>query len=154
VPVIFLQKIWYNIPMANKDSVLNFYFRARWQSVFTTQYLIVSVYLCFFYIGNIFNAVKFAFFTLVYSGDMLGLTFALWGVLFEISVVIPFLASFYAIFLLPRIWQSEYRIIQKSLMTLLVMAIVPMLIVITDTLARYALETDVLREFVNIHKIL
>ena len=140
--------------MASKDSILDFYFRARWQTALTTQYLIVAAYLCFFYVGNLFNAAKFAFFTLVFSGDMLGLKFALWGVLFEISVVIPFLASFYAIFLLPRIWQSEYRIIQKTLMTLLVMAIVPMLIVVTDTLARYALETDVLREFVNIHKIL
>lgn len=140
--------------MAHKDSVLNFYFRARWQTALTTHFLVIAAYLCFFYIGNIWNAIKFAFYTLVYSSDMLGLSFALWGVLFEIAVVIPFLASFYAIFLLPKIWQSEYRNLQKVFMTLLMIAVVPMLIIITDTLARYALETDALREFVNIHKIL
>lgn len=137
-----------------QESIFNFYFNARWQTILTTQFLIIASYLCFFYIGNIWNALKFAYFTLAFSADMLGLNFALWGVLFEISIIIPFLASFYSIFLLPKIWDSKYHISQKALMTLLVIIIVPTLIVIADTLARYALDTYVLRDFVNIHNIL
>lgn len=119
----------------------------------TTHFLIMATYLCFFYFGNIWNAAKFAFFTLLDSAEMLGLGFALWGVLFEIAVVIPFLASLYSIFLLPRIWRSSYRASQKTLLTLIMIVVVPMLIIITDQLARFALESDALREFVNLHKI-
>lgn len=140
--------------MAHKESIWRFYFQARWQTALTTFFLIVAIYLSLFFVGNIWNALKFGFYTFLASPDMLGVNFALWGVVFEVAVVIPFLASWYAIFLLPKIWRSDYRILQKSLMTLIIIVVVPMLIIITDTLARYALQTDALREFVNIHKIL
>lgn len=136
-----------------KEPILHFYFQARWQTVLTTLFLIVAVYLCFFYIGNIWNAAKFLFYTFITSPEMLGLEFALWGVLFEISVVIPFLTAFYSIFLLPKIWHSPYGRAQKILLTLVMLAVMPMLIIITDTLARFALDTNVLGEFVQYYKI-
>ena len=136
-----------------KESIWHFYFKARWQTALTTLFLIVTVYLCFFYIGNIWNAAKFLFYTFISSPEMLGLEFALWGVLFEIAAVIPFLASFYAIFLLPKIWRSHYPHSQKILLTLVMLVVIPMLIIITDTLARLALDTNLLREFVEFYKI-
>lgn len=139
--------------MAHKESIWHFYFQARWQTALTTHFLIVALYLSLFYIGNVWNALKFAFYTFISSPEMLGLNFALWGVVFEIAVVIPFLASWYAILLLPKVWQSSYRISQKTLLTVVIILVVPMLIIITDTLARYALESEALREFVSIHKI-
>ena len=136
-----------------KESIWKFYFQTRWQTILTTHFLIVTAYLSFFYIGNIWNAVKFLFYTFITSPEMLGLEFALWGVLFEISVVVPFLTAFYAIFLLPKIWRSHYKQTQKVLLTLLTLVIIPMLIIITDTLARFALATNVLAEFVGFYKI-
>lgn len=136
-----------------KESIWRFYFQARWQTALTTLFLIMAVYLSLFYVGNIWNALTFAFYTFMASPDMLGLDFALWGVVFEVAVVIPFLASWYAILLLQKIWDSDYRVSQKTLLTLVMLAVVPMLIVITDQLARFALESDALREFVNVHKI-
>ena len=136
-----------------KESIWKFYFQTRWQTVLTTHFLITAVFLCFFFFGNIWNAAKFALATLMSSADMLGLEFALWGILFEIAVVIPFLVSFYSIFLLPLIWRSWYRISQKLLLTVLMLIVAPMLIIITDQLARFALQSDALREFVNLHKI-
>ena len=136
-----------------KESIWKFYFQNRWQTLLTTHFLITAVFLCFFFSGNIWNAAKFALATLMSSADMLGLEFALWGILFEIAVVIPFLVSFYSIFLLPLIWRSGYRISQKLLLTVLMLIVAPMLIIITDQLARFALQSDALREFVNLHKI-
>lgn len=133
---------------------MGFYWQARWQAGFTTMYLTVAIYLCFAYIGNIWNALSFAYNTFISSAEMLGLEFVFWGVVFEISAVVPFLASFYSIFLLPKIWRSGYRTSQKIVLTFLVIIIIPMIIVIADTLARFALQTDVLREFVNVNKIL
>ena len=137
-----------------KESKWKFYWQARWQAAFTAMYLVVALYLCFFYIGNIWNAFAFAYYTFLSSAAMLGLEFAFWGVIFEISTVVPFLAAFYSIFLLPKIWRSEYRHSQKTALTFLTIIIIPMIIIIADTLARFALQTDVLREFVNLHKIL
>lgn len=97
---------------------------------------------------------QFAFYTFVSSADMLGLTFALWGVIFMIAAVIPFLQSFYAIFLLPKIWRSHLSKSKKVVLTLLMIIIIPMIIIITTTLAQIALETDILREFVNFHNII
>ena len=135
------------------ESIWKFYFQARWQTILTTHFLIMAVYLSLFYVGNTWIAVKFAFFTFVASTEMLGLDFALWGIVFEISVVIPFLASWYAMLLLPKIWRSPYTKFQKSLLTLLMMIIIPMIIITTDTFARFTLETDALREFVAVHNI-
>lgn len=133
---------------------MGFYFQARWQAAFITLYLVVALYLCFAYIGNIWNALAFAYNTFISSAEMLGLEFVFWGVVFEISTVVPFLASFYSIFLLPKIWRSEYRASQKTALTFLVIIIIPMIIVIADTLARFALQTDILREFVSVKQIL
>lgn len=140
--------------MAGKsESIWKFYFKARWQTALTTLFLIVAVYLSLFYIGNIWNALKFAFYTFISSPEMLGLDFAFWGVVFEVAVVIPFLASWYAILLLPKIWESHYRASQKTLLNILMIIVIPMIIILTDQLARFALESDALREFVNLHKI-
>ncbi len=137
-----------------KESIWQFYFRARWQTALTTLFLIMAVYLSLFYVGNIWNALEFAFYTFVTSPEMLGVNFALWGVVFEVATVIPFLASWYAILLLPKIWDSTYRISQKTFITVLMIVLVPMVIIITDAAARYALDTPVLREFVNVHNII
>ena len=136
-----------------EESIWKFYFKARWQTALTTLFLLITIYLSLFYIGNVWNAIQFAFYTFISSADMLGLTFALWGVIFIVSAVIPFLQSFYAIFLLPKIWRSSLGLYKKSMLTALMIILIPLIVIITNTLAQIALDTDVLREFVNFHNI-
>lgn len=137
-----------------KNSIWKYYFKARWQTALNVHFLVVMVYLSLFYIGNVWNAVQFAFYTFTSSTEMLGLEFAMWGVIFEISVVIPFLTCWYAIALLPKIWQSGLSRFQRVLVTLVMFILIPAIIIITDTVARYALETDALREFVAFYRII
>jgi len=130
-----------------KDSIFKFYFQARWQTALTVHFLVAAFYLSLFFVGNLWVAFKFAFFSIFESARMLGLEFAMWAVVFELTVMIPFLASWYAIFLLPKIWNSNQQTYRKSIMTAFLIVLIPIIITITDTIARYALETDVLREF-------
>ena len=130
-----------------------FYFRSRWQTGLTTHFLFAVIYLILFYIGNLWVAIKFAYYTFVSSAQMLGLAFVLWGVIFEISIIVPFISSLYSVLLLPSIWRSKFSILQKSFLTIIMIVVVIMLIVISDTIARYALESDVLQEFVDFYDI-
>jgi hypothetical protein len=138
----------------SKKSIWNYYFRVRWQTALNIHFLIMMVYLSLFYIGNVWNAIKFAFFTIFSSSRMLGLDFAFWGVIFEVSVIIPFLICWYAIFLLPKIWQSKLKRFQQVFFTIIMFVMIPLIIVITDTVARYSLETEALREFVEFYRII
>jgi len=136
------------------ESIWKFYFQSRWQTALTVHYLVVVTYLVLFYIGNVWNAILFAFYTFISSSEMLGLEFALWGVIFEITVMVPFFASWYAIFLLPKIWRTHFSGFQKTFLTLLMIFIIPVIIVISDTIARYALDTEPVREFIAFYGII
>lgn len=136
-----------------QESIWKFYFQSRWQTALAAHYLIAVAYLAIFYANNLFVAFKFAFFTFSTSARQLGLEFALWGVVFMITVLVPFFTSWYAIFLLPKIWQSPYTKWQRGVLTVLMIAVFASVIIIADTIARYTLEAGVLREFAQIHDI-
>lgn len=135
------------------ESIWKFYFQPRWQTALTTHFLFAVIYLVLFYVSNIWTAIKFAFYTLFGSASMLGPVFAFWGVVFEISVVIPFVGAWYAIFLLPLIWRSHYTKVQKIFLTAILVIVFILAVVITDTIARYALESEIISEFANFHDI-
>jgi len=136
-----------------KEPIWKFYFQSRWQTALTIHFLVAVSYLVLFYIGNIFIAIKFVFFSIITSARLLGLEFALWAVVFELTVMVPVIISWYAIFLLPKIWQSRYKRSQKIFLTILMLLLMPIIIIITDEIARFALETEVLREFAIFHNI-
>ena len=136
-----------------KERIWKFYFQARWQTVLNVHFLIAAAYLILFYIGNLWVALKFAFFSIVTSARTLGLEFALWAVIFELTVMVPFFTSWYAILLLPNIWKTKYTRAQKIFLTILMLGLIPIIIIITDGIARFALETEVLREFAVFHGI-
>jgi len=135
------------------ESIWKFYFQARWQTGLTSHFLLGLVYLALFYAGNLWAAFKFTFFTFVASARLLGIEFAFWGLVFILSSVLPFIACWYAIFLLPKIWRNPTGILQKVFLTAVLLVAVPVFIIFADTLARYAINTNVLREFVNVHNI-
>lgn len=135
------------------ESIWKFYFQSRWQTALAVHYLVAVAYLVIFYTNNLWVALKFSFFTFATSARALGLKFAVWGVVFMITVLAPFFTSWYAIFLLPKIWRSEYSTAQKIFITALMVVVFAGVMVIADTIARYALDTEVLREFADIHEI-
>ncbi|MAG29076.1 hypothetical protein CL632_02950 [bacterium] len=136
-----------------QENIWKFYFQSRWQTALTVHYLVAVAYLVLFFIGNLWIFFKFAFFSLITSARQLGLEFALWAIIFELTVMVPFFTSWYAIFLLPQIWRSRYTKMQKTWITILMIVVFILIIVITDTIARFALDSEVLREFADIHKI-
>jgi hypothetical protein len=136
-----------------KENIWKFYFQSRWQTALTVHYLVAVAYLVLFFIGNLWVFIKFAWFSFVTSARQLGLEFAAWAVIFELTVMVPLFTSWYAIFLLPKIWRSDYHRGQKIAITILMLVVFAIIIVITDAVARFALDTDVLREFVDIHNI-
>ncbi|MBU2576052.1 hypothetical protein KKF64_03130 [Patescibacteria group bacterium] len=136
-----------------KESIWKFYFQARWQTALSVHFLVAATYLVLFYIGNIWVALKFVFFSIMTSARLLGLEFALWAVIFELTVMVPVFTSWYAIFLLPKIWRGKYKKPQKIFLTVLMLMLIPIIITITDGIARFALETEVLREFAVFHNI-
>lgn len=136
-----------------KESIWKFYFQARWQTALAVHFLVAISYLVLFYIGNLWIAIKFVFFSIITSARLLGLEFALWAVIFELTVMVPVFTSWYAIFLLPNIWRTKYTKSQKIFLTILMLGLIPVIISITDNIARFALDTEVLREFVAFHNI-
>jgi len=136
-----------------KESIWKFYFQARWQTALNVHFLVAVAYIVLFFIGNLWIAIKFVFFSIVESARLLGLEFALWAVIFELTVLVPLFTSWYAIFLLPKIWRTRYARSQKVFLTILMLVLIPIIIFITDGIARFALETEVLRKFVAFHDI-
>ncbi|OIO48282.1 MAG: hypothetical protein AUJ34_03490 [Parcubacteria group bacterium CG1_02_41_12] len=155
--IVNVLRAWYNIHMPEeeqkKQSIWKFYFQARWQTVLSVHFLVAAMYLILFYIGNIFVAFKFAFFSIITSARLLGLEFALWAVIFELTVIVPFFTAWYAVLLLPNIWRTKYGKAQKVFLTIVMLGLIPIIIIITDGIARFALETEVLREFAVFHSI-
>lgn len=135
------------------ESIIKFYFQARWQTALSVHFLIAAFYLSLFFASNLWIAFKFAFFSIIESAHLLGLEFAFWAVVFELTVMVPFFASWYAIFLLPKIWRSKYSRANKVFFTILMVVLIPIIIYITDSISRMALNSDILREFTVFHDI-
>jgi|SRR3989338_122947 len=147
-----------NLPQIRKKGylkeVFKFYFKPNWQSaVLTTFYLFFFLYFAVFYTGNVWLAIKFIWYTMMNSGSLLGLSYLFWGVLFLITLIVPFSVSVYALILLYEIWQKEWEKKDKILGTILLLFIVPALIILTDEIVRLAASRDVLREFSQLNNL-
>ncbi|MBI2627833.1 MAG: hypothetical protein HYW71_00135 [Candidatus Niyogibacteria bacterium] len=147
-----------NLPQIRKKGylkeVFRFYFKPNWQSaVLTTFYLFFFSYFAVFYIGNVWLAIKFIWYTMIHSGSLLGLSYLFWGVLFLITLIVPFSVSVYALILLYEIWLKDWEKKDKVLGTILLIISVPVLIILTDEIVRVAASRDVLREFSQLNSL-
>ena len=133
--------------------VIGFYFAPVWQSFFTILYFVFFGYFAIFHSGKIVLAFKFIVYTLGNSTLLLGLEYLFWGVVFLISLIIPFSVSFYALLLLYEVWNAQWDKRQKVLMTLLMLFATPLVIIIMDDIIRLVAGQDVLREFVVLHHL-
>lgn len=133
--------------------MLHFYFRTRWESFFTILYFVFFSYFAIFHSGKLFVALKFLFYTFVQSPGLLELPFLFWGVVFIISLIIPFSISLYAIFLLYEVWESNWEYTRKLLFTALLITAIPLLIIAMDEIIRFVAGQGVLSEFIFINKL-
>jgi hypothetical protein len=128
--------------------LIAFYFAAKWRSFFTILYLLTFVYFSVFYLGNLLIALRFVSYTIRNSVLLLGLDYLFWGVAFIISLVIPFAVSFYAIFLLFEIWRGSFDHQQRTIATVLIIILVPLIVVSMDYIIRIVADQSVLQDFV------
>ncbi len=130
-----------------------FYFATApiWRSFLTILYLAFFAYFSVFYSGKLWIALRFIIYTIIHSVSFLTLSYLFWGVIFLIALIIPFSASFYAIFLLFEIWQhnDDWTKRRKSLLSFLVIAAVPLIIFLMDKILRIVIQQEVLRAFVS-----
>ncbi len=132
-----------------------FYFHVApiWRSFLTIFYLVFFAYFAVFYSGKLWIALNFILYTIAHSVSFLTLNYLFWGVIFLVSLIIPFSASFYSIFLLFEIWQHNdgWTKKRKSLLTILVVIAVPLIIVLMDEVVRIVIKQDILKAFVDIY---
>lgn len=133
--------------------ILEFYFAPVWQSALTILYLVFFLYFSAFFIGNLKLAIQFIVYTIVNSGILLGLPYLFWGVIFVITLIIPFSVSLYALLLLYEIWSKDWEQKQKILGTVMIIVLVPIIIVGIDEILRAVAQQDVLRTFVSNHNL-
>lgn len=133
--------------------VFRFYFAPVWQSALTILYLVFFMYFAVFYSGNVWTAIKFIMYTLAQSGTLLGLAYLFWGVIFLITLIIPFSVSAYAMLLLYDVWIQNWSRKEKIIGTVLLIVLVPVIIILMDEVVRVVAGQDVLRSFVETNQL-
>ena len=126
-----------------------FYFRRSWSAFFLILYLLIFIYFALFYIGNLVIATQFLYFTVFVGGTLPALSALFWGVLFLIALILPSLASIYAIILLHEIWTEEWKKPRKYLATVVVFFGVPILIIFADGIVRLAGDQAIFEPFLK-----
>jgi hypothetical protein len=130
-----------------------FYFAAVWESFVRIFYLVFFAYFATFHSGKIILAIKYLFYTLKSSTLLLGVSYLFWGVIFIISLIIPFSVSVYAILLYYELWHSKWQRKQKIMLSLLLFFAVPLIIIIMDDVIRFVASQEELREFVVLNEL-
>ena len=134
--------------------VAKFYFAPIWQSFFTIFYLLFFFYFAVFHSGKLWLAAKFLLYTLRNSAELLGLSYLFLGVVFLISLIIPFSVSIYAFLLLFEIWEeTKWEQGIKLLVTTLIIATAPLLIIVMDDVIRLVASQPQLQEFISLNHI-
>ena len=134
--------------------VSTFYFAPIWQFFFTIFYLVFFFYFAVFHSGKLWLAFKFLMYTLNRSVELLGLSYLFLGVIFLISLIIPFSVSVYAILLLHEIWhKTDWEQNIKFFVTALVIVTTPLLIIVMDDIIRLVAHQSALQDFIFLNNI-
>ena len=131
-----------------------FYFAPIWQSFFAIFYLLFFFYFAVFHSGKVVLAIKFLLYTIGNSVELLGLSYLFLGVIFLISLIIPFSVSIYAILLLFEIWEdTDWEHSIKLFVTALIILTVPLLIIVMDDVIRLVASQPQLQEFIFLNNL-
>ncbi len=133
--------------------LIHFYFAPRLRSVITILYAIVYSYTALYYTENVYLAFKYIFYTIITSTVLLSISHLFWGILFILTLILPFTLSLYAVFLLYQVWKKHDTWswhIRLATISLFVIGSISA-IVVMDDLVRYVASQDELRSFIEDH---
>ena len=131
-----------------------FYFNSSWYSLFAASYLFLFAYFAIFYLDNVFSAISFVFRTFTVSTTLLSISHVIWGAVFVVSLLIPFVVSVCAVFALPNIWEKKlWKKDQKLLATIVAIIIYFAIIIVADDLMKAVMGRDVLDVFIQGSKL-
>lgn len=127
-----------------------FYFTSKWQSLLKIPYLFLFLYFAIFFIDNIFTSIAFIFRTFTVSTTLLSLSHAIWGAIFVIALLMPFIISLAMISILPNIWKNiKWKKDQKIVVTIIALVIAIFLMSIANDLITAVGQRDILDIFIN-----
>lgn len=131
--------------------LIRFYFAPRLHSVITIFYAIVYSYTALYYTENVYLAFKYIFYTVVTSTVLLSISHLFWGILFIITLILPFTLSLYAIFLLHRVWEKHGTWSWHIRLVTIILFVIGSIssIIIMDDIVRYVAGQDELRSFIE-----
>lgn len=128
--------------------IARFYGRPHWVSLLTTLYLVWFAYFSVYHLNNIILAIKFIFHTLRIATSLLELSYLLWGVLFIISLILPFTISFSALFFPYEVWRTDWNTERKILIMALLIVTVLLAVSAIDELIKIIALQEPLQGFV------
>lgn len=147
-------RIMAEVKQSYLKQVTQFYFAPIWQSFFTIFYLLFFFYFIVFHSGKIWLAFKLITYTFGNSSELLGLSYLFLGVVFLISLIIPFSVSVYAILLLFEVWkETTWEQSVRLFVTALIIVTVPLLIIVMDDIIRLVGSQPQLQEFIFLNHI-
>lgn len=133
--------------------ILSYYFAPVWESFFKILYLIFFFWFLVFNSGKLLIAFNFFLDTLFQSPSVLTIEYLFWGVVFIISLIIPFSISLYAIILFYEIWTGAWQKSYKFLSTTAIILAIPLVIILMDDVTRTAGNQEPLIPFVEEHNL-
>ena len=150
--------LYIDIPMTEKKpekksyfkELVHFYFAPKLRSVLTIFFLIVYGFFVIYYLDNVFLALHYIFYIVLGSNVLQDTSYLLWGLLFILTLVLPFSISVYSIFLLFDIWcKTDWSKYVKSVITALCIIFGLITISVMDDAARSVARQDELASFIE-----
>jgi len=129
---------------------ITFYFAPEPRSIVTIPYLGTFGYFTIYYLDSIFLALRYLISIAFGHTALQGTEHLFVGMVFIISLALPFFISIYSIFVLHRIWDKPtWATYIKWLITCTMIVGGVSLIIASDAIARISARQEVMRSFVE-----
>jgi len=133
------------------QSLKKFYFSSNWYSLLTIPYLFLFLYFAIAYSDNIFTAIGFVFTTFSAPTALMPMSSIVWGAIYEVVLLMPFVISIAMISVLPNIWKNnKWKKDQKIVITIIGFAIAIFLMSIANDLMDGVLKSGALEAFLKV----
>lgn len=134
--------------------LMRFYMAPELHSVGTVLYLIVFSFFAFYYLDNVFLALKFLWYIFSTSTALSGISYLFTSLGFVLFLLLPFSTSLYAVFVVHEIWKkkdwsSHVKLFATAAVTISALCIV----IITDNAARVIARQPMLQSFIEDHNL-
>lgn len=130
--------------------LIHFYFAPELRSIVTLLFLGVFGYFSLYYIDNVFLALEFLLYIVFSHSAFQNISLLFIGMGFVVSLVFPFLLSFYYILMLHKVWDKrEWATYLKWLITCIMIIGGVFLILMSDNIMRLSARQESMRSFIE-----